>query len=67
MKNSGGRNGGAITAAALLAQFIEGVPWCHVDIAGPAWSDKEEAYRGRGATGVGVRLLVELARSMSGG
>ncbi len=67
MKNSGGRNGGAITAAALLAQFIEGVPWCHVDIAGPAWSDKEEAYRGRGATGAGVRLLVELARSMSGG
>lgn len=65
MKNSGGRNGGAITAAALLAQFIEGVPWCHVDIAGPAWSDKDEGYRSRGATGAGVRLLVELARCVA--
>jgi leucyl aminopeptidase len=62
MKNSGGRSAGASTAAALLARFVEGVPWCHLDIAGPAWCEKEIGYRGRGATGAAVRLLIELAR-----
>lgn len=61
MKNSGGRYAGSITAAALLARFIEGVPWCHLDVAGTAWSDRTEGYSPRGATGAGVRLLVELA------
>lgn len=61
MKNSGGRAGGAITAAALLARCIEGVPWCHVDIAGTAWTDKDTGYQVRGATGAAVRLLVDLA------
>ncbi len=62
MKNSGGRYAGATTAAALLARFIEGVPWCHLDVAGTAWSDRTEGYSPRGATGAPVRLLIELAQ-----
>ncbi|MBI4585400.1 MAG: leucyl aminopeptidase [Planctomycetes bacterium] len=61
LKNSGNRNAGAITAAAFLSRFIEGTPWAHLDIAGTAWSEKEGGYRNKGATGAGVRLLVELA------
>jgi leucyl aminopeptidase len=61
IKNSGGRLAGAITAAAFLARFAEGLPWCHLDVAGTAWCGKESGYRSRGATGFGVRLLVELA------
>ena len=59
LKNSGGRWGGAITAAAFLANFAEGYPWAHLDIAGTAWTDKENAYVHKGGTGVGVRLLIE--------
>ena len=61
IKNSGGRAAGAITAAALLAHFAEDFPWCHLDVAGTAWSNKEAGYTSRGATGFGVRLLVALA------
>lgn len=62
VKNSAGRWGGAITAAAFLAKFAEGYPWAHLDIAGTAWSDKEKAYIPKGGTGVGVRLLVQFLR-----
>jgi leucyl aminopeptidase len=62
MKNTGGRNGGAITAAALLAEFVGSTPWVHLDIAGTAWTSKTRPYIPRGGVGVGVRLLVELAR-----
>jgi leucyl aminopeptidase len=62
MKNStGSRYGGAITAALLLAEFVGEVPWAHLDIAGPARADKAEHYITKGATGFGVRTLVELA------
>ncbi len=61
LKNSGGRAAGAITAAAFLARFIEGVPWVHLDIAGTAWNPRARGYLNRGATGAGVRMLVELA------
>jgi len=61
MKNTGGRPGGAITAAALLQEFTD-YPWAHLDIAGTAWSDKDRPYIPKGGTGVGVRLLVELLR-----
>jgi leucyl aminopeptidase len=55
----GGRQGGAITAAAFLAQFVGEYPWAHLDIAGTAYFDRQtRAYAPRGATGVGVRLLV---------
>ncbi len=61
--NTGGRNGGVSTAAAFLSHFVGDTPWAHLDIAGTAWSTKETAYYAKGATGFGVRLLIELARS----
>lgn len=60
---SGARYGGANTAAAFLQHFAGGTPWVHLDIAGPAHTSKEEPYRPAGGTGVGVRLLAELART----
>lgn len=60
LKNTGGRYGGAITAAGFLAAFVGDYPWAHLDIAGTAWVEKPtRAYQSRGATGTGVRLLVE--------
>jgi leucyl aminopeptidase len=58
MKNSGGRPGGAITAALLLSEFTEGLPWVHLDIAGAAWADSARDYTPKGPTGIGVRALV---------
>ncbi|MBI6546904.1 MAG: leucyl aminopeptidase [Cyanobacteria bacterium NC_groundwater_1444_Ag_S-0.65um_54_12] len=66
MKNSGGRPGGTITAAALLAKFAGNYPWAHLDIAGTAWEEKGRPYAPKGATGIGVRLLVELAKDFAG-
>lgn len=60
MKNSGERWGGAINAALFLREFTGDAPWVHLDIAGPSWSPKERGYFNKGATGVGVRTLVEL-------
>jgi leucyl aminopeptidase len=62
LKNSGGRAGGAITAAAFLKKFVGDTPWVHLDIAGPAWLEKEKPYIPRGASGVGVRLLIYFLR-----
>jgi len=62
MKNSGERYGAAINAAHFLKEFVGEVPWVHLDIAGPSQSPKERGYHSRGATGVGVRTLVELIR-----
>ena len=58
MKNTGPRPGGAITAALFLKQFIKETPWAHLDVAGPVWADKENGYNNAGATGYGVRTLV---------
>jgi len=63
VKNTGNRYGGAITAALFLAEFVANIPWVHIDIAGTAFSTKESGYIAKGATGVGVRTLVELALS----
>lgn len=63
IKNIGGRPGGAITAAAFLSNFVNDVPWVHIDIAGTAWTQEgthEKSYNPRGATGFGVRTLVKL-------
>jgi leucyl aminopeptidase len=60
IKNSGGRYGGAITAAAFLKHFIDNIPWAHLDIAGVFWYDQAKPYIPKGATGIGVRLLIEL-------
>ncbi len=61
IKNTGNRYGGAITAALFLAEFVDNTPWVHLDIAGPRLSTKESGYMVKGATGFGVRTLVELA------
>jgi leucyl aminopeptidase len=63
-KNSGGRAGGAITAAAFLSKFTGAIPWVHLDIAGPAWLAKEQPYIPKGASGVGVRLLIQFLRNV---
>jgi len=62
MKNTGGRAGGAITAAVFLGKFVGDAPWVHLDIAGPAWLSKDKPYIPRGASAVGVRLLVRFLR-----
>ena len=59
--NTGGRAGGACTAASFLEAFTGGLPWAHVDIAGTAWSEDARADQAKGATGVMARTLVELA------
>jgi leucyl aminopeptidase len=53
--------GGAIAAGKFLEQFVGGLPWTHLDIAGPAWADNESPARDAGGTGAFVRTLVELA------
>ncbi len=64
MKNIGAQYGGALTAGLVLGEFVaEGIPWAHLDIAGPSASDADEDERTKGATGFGVRLLVDLACS----
>jgi leucyl aminopeptidase len=65
LKNSGGRYGGAITAAQFLSEFVDGKPWAHIDIAGTFFADKEHGYMVKGATGVCVRAFVDLALSMA--
>jgi leucyl aminopeptidase len=60
--NTGGRNGGVSTAAAFLSHFVGETPWAHLDIAGTAWTTKETPYYAKGATGFGVRLLIEFVR-----
>jgi len=65
IKNVGGRDAGTITAAAFLSAFTEGTPWAHLDIAGTADTSKPGPTEVFGATGVGVRLLVELLGSWS--
>ncbi|MEO1093915.1 MAG: leucyl aminopeptidase [Cyanobacteria bacterium J06638_28] len=59
MKNTGPRFGGAITAALFLKQFVKETPWAHLDIAGPVWNERENGYNSPGATGFGVRTLVQ--------
>ena len=60
LKNTGPRAGGAITAALFLKEFIsQGIAWAHMDIAGTVWSDKGHGDNPAGATGYGVRTLVE--------
>ncbi len=55
---------GTIVAALFLREFVaEGIPWAHVDIAGTAWTETDDVETTRGATGYGVRLLLELART----
>jgi leucyl aminopeptidase len=61
LKNLGGANAGAITAALFLAEFVGDVPWAHIDIAGTAQSGGDAGWQTAGCTGFGARLLAELA------
>ena len=65
IKNTGGRYGGAITAAAFLEKYVGKTPWAHIDIAGTAWTTEELPYLTKGATGFGVRLAIDLFRRWS--
>jgi leucyl aminopeptidase len=63
IKNVGGRYGGTLTAGLFLEEFIKDVPWAHLDIAGPAFAERDvNSYNCKGATGHGVRTLIEFLR-----
>jgi leucyl aminopeptidase len=67
-KNYSGRNGGAITAAALLGKFAGSDPWVHVDIAGTFWNDGSgPLYQAKGATGYGVDLALRFLEDIASG
>lgn len=64
LANIGSGNGGTITAGLFLSEFVtDGIPWVHLDIAGPAFADKVSGVDGKGGTGFGVRTLIELVRN----
>ncbi len=66
-KNVGTRSAGAIIGAIFLSKFVGETPWAHLDIAGPAYIEKERPYIPKGGTGVGVRLLIQLLRNWGKG
>ncbi|MBS1802534.1 MAG: leucyl aminopeptidase [Acidobacteria bacterium] len=66
IKNTGGRWGGAITAAEFLHAFAEDTPWIHLDIAGLAWIEENKPFIAKGPSGVGVRSILEWVRSYGG-
>jgi len=63
IKNTGGRWGGASTAAEFLKVFVEDTPWIHLDIAGMAWVEDAKPYISKGPSGVAVRSILEWVRS----
>jgi leucyl aminopeptidase len=63
IKNTGGRWGGASTAAEFLKVFVDETPWIHLDIAGLAWVEESKPYIAKGPSGIAVRSLLEWARS----
>jgi leucyl aminopeptidase len=66
IKNTGGRWGGAITAAEFLHAFAEDMPWIHLDIAGVAWMEDSKPYIAKGPSGIGVRSILEWVRGFEG-
>ena len=66
IQNTGGRWGGAVTAAMFLKEFVEETPWIHLDIAGTAWMEDNKAWIAKGPSGVAVRSLVEFVRDFAG-
>ncbi len=63
---SNSKGGGAITGAMFIREFVDDVPWVHLDIAGTAWLDDAKPWMAKGATGVAVRTLVDLAMNFPG-
>jgi leucyl aminopeptidase len=66
VKNAGGRPAGSISAGWFLREFVDGFPWVHLDIAGTAYTDREDATRVKGPTGIGVRLFSEFVLNRQG-
>jgi len=64
--NSGGRWGGAITAAMFLKEFAEDTPWIHLDIAGTAWMEDQKPWIAKGPSGIALRSLVEFVKGFAG-
>lgn len=64
IKNSGGKNGSLVTAGYFLKEFVRDTPWVHLDIASTAWTDKDKPYQPKGATGVGVRLMLNFLKEL---
>jgi leucyl aminopeptidase len=62
MVNSGGRWGGAISAAMFLKEFAEDTPWIHLDIAGTAWMEENKPWIAKGPSGIALRSLVEFVK-----
>jgi leucyl aminopeptidase len=67
MKNTGGRGAGSITAAMLLREFVDDTPWVHLDIAGVDNYDRDKGVIVKGASGIPVRTLVNLALQQAEG
>jgi leucyl aminopeptidase len=65
LKNTGGREGGAITAALFLKEFVDKTPWAHLDIAGPAFTSGKGGYIKKGGVGFGVRTLLRLIQNLA--
>jgi leucyl aminopeptidase len=65
IKQTGGRPASSATAAKILEHFIGDAQWAHLDIAGTSYVDSKKPYQEKGATGVGVRTLTELAQRMA--
>lgn len=61
IKQTGGRNASSVTAAKILENFVGDAKWAHLDIAGTSYNDSKKSYQEKGATGVAVRTLAELA------
>jgi leucyl aminopeptidase len=66
IKNTGGRYGGAISAAMFLKEFVEDTPWIHLDIAGTAWTEENKSWIAQGPSGIAVRSIVEFVKDMAG-
>jgi leucyl aminopeptidase len=66
VKNAGGRPAGSISAGWFLREFVDGFPWAHLDIAGTAYTERDEPTRVKGPTGMGVRLFSEFVLKRSG-
>ena len=66
LQNTGPRPGGSITAALFLKEFVNSnIPWAHIDIAGTCWTEKDKDITPKGATGYGVRTLVNWIKELS--
>ncbi len=64
IKNSAGKDAALLTAGYFLKEFAEDIPWVHLDIAAVAWNDKDKPYLSKGATGFGVRLMLNFLKGL---